>query len=427
MDMIQDNKSNVSEQVLRFVQLYSSIWWNANSDFPSFLQETSYLHKKNQEKETDKFINQFFNTIKLFPSGEEERMKWKKNMQDILNEFLDKTDLISNKDSDIIFNGSLIQATEDFVNESKSFNPNMELEDMGQALRNNWVMNIIQIIFGKTPKVTPSIFGYSMLYPYTDNYLDDEKISKEDKYKIGNSLEKRLSGHYIEPSNSYEGNIYKLVNRIEEQYDHKTHPEVFESIICIHNAQMKSLKQQGKLCGPYEKDILGMSIEKGGTSVLADAYLVNGTLAEKEASFFFGYGFLLQICDDLQDGKKDFEECHMTIISQMYGKWHLDYITNKLFNYIYEFINNADFFKYKNADDLKSLIFKNCIQLILFSTVNNRKMYSREYFNTIKKYFPYTVPYMRKIYSKVKKKYSSLNESYNGVDVEQILLYALKK
>jgi hypothetical protein len=61
----------------------------------------------------------------------------------------------------------------------------------------------------------------------------------------------------------------------------------------------------------YEKDILAMSIEKGGSSVLADAYLINGTLTEKEATFFFGYGVLLQICDDLQDGKKDLQEQHM--------------------------------------------------------------------------------------------------------------------
>ncbi len=29
--------------------------------------------------------------------------------------------------------------------------------------------------------ISDGIFGYSMLYPYSDNFLDDETISKEDK------------------------------------------------------------------------------------------------------------------------------------------------------------------------------------------------------------------------------------------------------
>jgi len=45
--------------------------------------------------------------------------------------------------------------------------------------------------------------------------------------------------------------------------------------------------------------------KKGGTSVLADGYLVNGEMTEEEALFAFGLGVALQLVDDLQDTSRD--------------------------------------------------------------------------------------------------------------------------
>lgn len=421
-----NNQLKVSKQVSEFVQLYSKMWWNTKAEFPTFLQEKSYSHKKNQERITDKFINQFFKAIEMFPPEEEKRKDWKHDMQLIINSFINNTDLISKKDKEILLNDELIHSTESFTNEVKKFNPDMDMTDISQALRNVWIMNIIQLLFGQKTQTTPSIFGYSMLYPYTDNYLDDTEISTEEKLKISEVFEKRLAGHKIEPSNNYEKGLFNLVSKIEEQYDRSCYPELFESLLCIHDAQRKSLKQQGRVSGPYDGDILGISMEKGGSSVLADGYLVNGTLTEKEAAFFFGYGVLLQMCDDLQDAEKDIQEQHMTIFSQLYQKWYFDDITSKLINFTYELINNVDCFKCENISNLKSLIQRNCIQLILFAVANNKKAYSRKYFEQIQRSLPYTPQYILKLNKKLKKKYLNMNESYNGVKTDEIMLYALK-
>jgi hypothetical protein len=45
--------------------------------------------------------------------------------------------------------------------------------------------------------------------------------------------------------------------------------------------------------------ILPISFFKGGTSVLADAFLVKGNLNIKEMHFAFAYGSFLQLLDDL--------------------------------------------------------------------------------------------------------------------------------
>lgn len=421
------NSDKLSRQVSEFVRLYSDVWWGVKSEFPKFTHETDYWYKRKKEKETDIFIESFVNEIKKFPSEGMKQRAWKQNVQILIDKFINNSNLVSEKDKEILLKDDLIQVTEDFIAEVKKFNTDINAEDIGQAMRNVWIMNLIQMLLGKSPKLTPSVFGYSMLYPYTDNYLDDTEISAEEKNRISDLFAKRLAGESVIPGNKYEESLFKLVEKIEGEYKRSSYPEVFESLLCIHNAQRKSLKQQGKLSSPYETDILGISIEKGGISVLADAYLVNGTLTEKQAAFFFGYGVLLQICDDLQDGTADYKDQHMTIISQLNRRWYLDNITNKLINFTYYIVDEMDVFNCENINELKTLICKNCINLILFAAAKNKIMYSRKYFKQIKKYFPYRTNYMTNLYKKLQKKYANIKESYNGVPTDQIIMYALKK
>lgn len=420
-------ESKVSKQVSRFVRTYSGAWWNAKADFPQLENETDYWHKKNQEKEMNRFMDQFVEAIEGFPAQDDERKQWKQSVQGIIDDFAGNSDLVFKDDAEILLDDDLIQVTKDFVDEVKKFDKDISVENIGQAIRNVWIMNIIQLLCSKKIELTPSIFAYSMLYPYTDNYLDDNKISTEEKVRISNKFERRLAGDKIKPANNYEESLFRLVEKIEEQYDRSSCHEVFESLLSINSAQKKSLQQQGNSCGPYENDILGISMEKGGTSVLADAYLVNGNLTEQEASFFFGYGVLLQICDDLQDGLQDFKDHHMTIISQLHKKWYLDNVTNKLINFTNDLVDSMDMFDCENLNELKAIIRRNCIQLILFAVASNKNMYSKKYFSKIKACFPYTACYMNHMRNRIKRKYSNMKESYNGVQTDQIILYGLSK
>ena len=418
-------KNIVTKQINGFTLQYSQIWWNTEKQSVPLVNSTSYWDKRKKEKETDEFIEAFVGCIENFPEKEKERRLWKEKVQGLIEEFTVKSELISKQDKNILLNQGLPKITEQFVSEAKSFNPNMKIEDIGQAMRNVWIMNIIQMLLGKKPEFTEAVFGYSMLYPYTDNYLDHTEISREEKIEISNRFEKRLKGEVVEANNPYEDSLFELVRRIEGQYNRIEYPEVFESLLGIHYGQKKSLFQQGRKSCPYDTDILGISIEKGGISVLADAYLVSGKLTEEEARFFFGYGVLLQICDDLQDAAEDLKNNHMTIVSQIAKKWPLDNITTGLINFTLKLIDSAECFHCENKDQLKELIRKNCIQLILFAIAKNKRLYSRKYFREVEGYFPYRNRYMNGFYKKLKKKYSNIQPSYGGMATEEIIMYAI--
>lgn len=417
----------VYKQEIAFSDYFSNIWWSTKKEFPKLNNKTSYWYKLKKERETNKFIDDFVKLIKKYSQDENKYELWQKEVKQLFHDFMNSSNLISKQDANILMNLALIQCTESFVNEARKFSSSMKLEDIGQAMRNVWIMNIIQMLLNKKIEFTPSIFAYSMLYPYTDNYLDDINISKEEKINISNRFEKRLIGEKIKFNNEYEKNLFDLVSRIESEYNRSKYKEVFESLLCIHRAQKKSLIQQDKKTGPYELDILGISFEKGGISVLADAYLVNGFLTQEQAEFFFGYGILLQICDDLQDALVDYKNGHMTIISQISKKWPLDNITNGLINFTFDLIDSAECFNCNNIKELKELIRKNCLLLILFAIGKNKNLYSKTYFKEIEQYFPYRTRYMNNFYKKLKKKYSNIKESYSGVPTEKIILDALKQ
>ncbi|SHH19315.1 hypothetical protein [Clostridium grantii] len=419
------NEVTFNTQFQELTYAYEEIWWSTNKQFPKLDNRTSFWDKKRKEFSTDRFIEDFLKNIKSFPENQQEKFKWRIEFQKLLNKFILEIGIISENDKEILLNKDLIKSTQDFINESKLFNEKMPMEDIGQALRNLWIINISQLLLSKKPEISPSIFGYSMLYPYTDNYLDDISISLENKKEFNNKLARRLKGELIKVNNDHEKQVFALVSMIESQYDRNEYSSIFHSLAMIHNAQRESVKQQHKKSTPYETDILGISLKKGGASVLTDAYLINGELNDKCKEFFFGYGFLLQLCDDLQDAKEDLKNGNMTMFSQIATKYPLDNITNGLINFIFDLLNNETCFKCENLEQLKTLIRKNCSLLTYFAIARNKSFYSTYYYKNIKAYFPYTDRYMNNLGKKMKNKFSKLEESYNGTKVEDILLYAL--
>lgn len=118
-----------------------------------------------------------------------------------------------------LLSSGIIEATKVFVSEAKSFDTDAKMEDIVQAVRNVWIMNITQLLLNKPVKCTPSVFSYSMLYPYTDNYIDNAYLDPNYKKAYNSRFEKRLSGEYIKPQDEYEIKIFALVEFIEKEYE----------------------------------------------------------------------------------------------------------------------------------------------------------------------------------------------------------------
>ena len=217
-------------------------------------------------------------------------------------------------ESELLSRPDLTRATEDFARQARSDDPELAAEDLGQALRNVWVIHFFQLLDAGEVRHTPASLGYSLLYPYTDNVLDDPSRSPEQKRERSRRLGLRLAGVALPPLDKAERRVFQQLDRIDGQFPRHRTPEVHLALQAIHRSQVASLRQQAN--EPLSEDeLLRLSIAKGGSSVLVDAYLVDGRPSAELARFAFVYGVALQLADDLQDVETDLEAGHQTLFT----------------------------------------------------------------------------------------------------------------
>lgn len=398
---------SVYSSVKQYTEKYSQMWNKTKPD-NSDLKEYTKLEKNYIKKQINESINEFTTQIKKIHN--QENTQWKNELKRLLNRRAKALLNIDNPEFEDFMISSFTEVAEVFIDSAKAFDKDIKMRDITQAIRNVWIMNMIQVIANKKISHTPSIFAYSMLYPYTDNYLDDTNISKEQKKDFNNRLDKRLKGESINPNSQNEEKIYSLISMIEKEYPRDEYSNVFDSILCIHAGQCKSLIQQNKTANPSKDDILSISVEKGGTSVLADAYLVCGNLDDELSDLMFGFGFVLQLIDDLQDAREDYENNHMTLFSQTLKEQKMDILTNKLINFT---INGLDFDCYQKSpylNDIKKLIIDNTLLLAFEAIWENRKCYTKSFIRKYKKYSPFDYRYIHKKMKKIKKELRNIEQ-----------------
>jgi hypothetical protein len=256
------------------------------------------------------------------------------------------------------------------------------------------VVHCIQLLLEKPVGLSPAILGYSLLYPWTDNYLDDPRLIQEAKLDFGRWLEQRLRSQGVAALDGHAADVGRLIGLIESSFRRDEFPEVYWSLQAIHRAQMASLAQQMGGRRLSELDLLRTTLRKGGTSVLTDACLVAGALSEQEGQFMFGFGVLLQLMDDLQDRQTDLANGHATLFAQPNGG-RLDGMTSKLWFLAQTLLGSCERFEAQKFQPVIALIRENCKLLILQAVARNDRFYSSVYANSLEVYSPFRFAFLK--------------------------------
>jgi hypothetical protein len=296
---------------------------------------------------------------------------------------------------DIILSHDFTEATKGFLTKARRFDPAIDSDDISQACRNVWVMNVLQCMLDLPVEVTPAVFAYSLLYPYTDNYLDDPEIPPEIKTAFNTRLSQRLAGEPVVAANSHEHIIFGLVGMIESQYERSHYRQVFDSLSAIHCAQKKSLRLIDHEASLSETDVLEISIEKGGASVLADGYLVAGSLTESQERFLFGYGAYLQLADDLQDVETDRDSGLLTVFANASAHSQLDAPTSRTYHFGNSVMDCLDCFGASNSSSLVDLMKRSVVLLLIGAAGLAERFYSESYIRELETYSPFHFSFLR--------------------------------
>ena len=231
----------------------------------------------------------------------------------------------------VLLDGGLSRVGSDLARQARAFDASVSASAIFQATRNAWAACGLQALLGRPMRLTPAIFAYSMLYPYTDNYLDDPRVDRPAKQGFGQRFGQRLAGQPVTAMNRHEETIWQLVGLIESEYSRTAAPAVYASLLAIHQAQQASLRLLRNAVS--EDEIARLSFAKGGCSVLADGYLAAGELSEAQQSFVYQWGVFLQLADDLQDITDDRRDGAVTLFTDAALRGPLDGVARRVLHF----------------------------------------------------------------------------------------------
>ena len=431
-DLINENNrsrfyyDSIIELMPKLINDFKDKWWETEDETYVFIKNYSLKEQREKEKQIKLFFEQITDHFLNYPYDLEAQNIWNIEFAIILENGISIFECLGLDRIINLLDNDFLMSTKRFIRRAKKFDESIDNEAIFQALRNVWIVNIIQKIGKQKVATTPSVYGYSMLYPVTDNFLDDDDIDKIYKKQIMNRFKERLEGNKLEASDLYEEKVFELVGSIEVEYKRDIYKNLYESLYAINNGQVKSLLQQKGDFGPYRKDILGISFEKGGSSVLADAYLALGELHYDEILFYFGYGIILQLADDLQDVTEDLNNKHMSIMSMQAGLYSLDKTVNQLINFTQNTLDEAKTFETEDQIEIKNIIFQSIQNLILFSAINSIEYFSKEYKEKLLKSIPFRKSFIDKLAKKWDKKKVLINDRFEGLPVLDIIFEALE-
>ena len=276
---------------------------------------------------------------------------------------------------------------------ARQFDPTLSKADIIQASRNAWTACGLQPLLGERVNLTPGIVGYSLLYPYSDNYLDSEGVSREAKLRFSRRFRERLRGDSGDAGNDREAAVWALVELVEEQYPRAAYPQVFDCLLAIHRAQEESLAQVRSACSVDE--LLRLSCAKGGTLVAADACLAQPWLTAEERGFAFDWGVLLQLGDDVQDVREDLLRGSVTLFSGAAARGErLDGLVRQLLNLSEQVSARLDRMPHGSAT-LKGLLRMSWRSLILMAVAESHAFFSTEFLAEAEGWSPFRFGFMR--------------------------------
>ena len=404
-----DKWFGASEMIGTLKDKYIKLWENTPDTFPAQQYQFSTMQQRARDAQMNTFADEVIILIKGFSGTDgEDSIRWGTALKRLI--YGCGTDIIGldGRSMRLLLEDGFSEVTSDFITEARMFDAGFGMDNNFQALRNVWIMNCIQKLMSFKVEITPSMQAYSMLYPYTDNYLDASFIPAAKKSHLNYRFERYLSGERLDAETTYENKLFKLVDMIERQYVRGQYPMVYMSLLGIQAAQSRSLLQHEGNKAESRSNILDISVEKGGTSVLADACLVKGSLSTEEASFAFGFGVMLQLLDDLQDAALDRSRGHNTIFSmQGAGGSHESY-TNRLINFTLRVLDEDTCFVSPDAVDIKKMMKKSIMFLLLGAVACNSSMYGRNYLHRLETCSPLSFQYLKSFYKKIEREYGKL-------------------
>jgi hypothetical protein len=379
-------------------------WRATPADLPRFGTPVSWRRQWSNARATRRLVNDLATRIEAYPSDDAARRIWREAVRRRLHAFGESRFAWPDGYRRLFVGDAFFESAAAFATRARAFDPSLPLDELWQALRNVWIGNSLQALRALPVSLTQGLFAYSMLYPVTDNVLDDAEMSAVAKRTFNDRLGRRLAGERLTARDAAEARAFALLAQIEDDRPRFRWPDVWAGIAEIHRAQVDSLRQHGAL---VEDELLELSVAKGGASVLADLYLIAPGVTPCEERFAFAYGVFLQLLDDLQDVGTDLAAEHHTLFTHAARNGVIDDLTTRLARFIDVTCGAAPHDGTREREDCIDLIRRNCLALIVGVIAEHPGRFSRAFRRSVEHQWPLGLRELRRLRRHAARRYQT--------------------
>ena len=211
----------IREDTKRSLEIIKTIWLKASDQFPVNLTEITSDQQISNEAYADQVSIDFHKQMNSIPRLPFRRKKWSKQTEVFLMEQLNKEQIIG------IHNAmepqeltAFYQELMEFARHARHFAPELSFGELGQAIRNYIVFAMFKVINRKpsdcnSTGYSNAGFGYSMLYPFTDNYIDTIANTISDKQEYNQLIRDTIEGKSVQFKDNYHKKTHLLLKAIE--------------------------------------------------------------------------------------------------------------------------------------------------------------------------------------------------------------------
>lgn len=283
-----------------------------------------------------------------------------------------------------------------FLKRTKEFDSNLSVAQIWQALRNYYIYGMITAMVCEKQTFHEAIMSFSLLYPYTDNYIDNPDISEKEKKAFNHMIYKTLCGEDISVTDDLQQKTKQCLISCLNYRNGSKFQEASELLLLMLDAQAESTEFMGTLSESDKIDwdkVLNMLAYKGGMSVLIDYFYSVPDMKENAIIFYLQFGLILQLADDIQDIQEDRESDMKTLYSQVDNVWQREQNLFRLMRF------TMDVFQQYNSENeqIRRFMLRNCMLLYEFAVLRSEEFFSEKLINEMEPYLPFHKDYARKL------------------------------
>ncbi len=337
-------------------------------------------------------------------------LRWKKATLPLLYRLILEAPLSGIRDA---FSGEtltqLSDCLEHFYRRAKNFSPSITQDELGQALRNYLVYLVFRVQNNLTPDLSDAIFGYSMLYPFTDNFLDAPEHTCADKRRYNRFIRDCIldacncspdGPDALKEPEEKTGMLIRFaaslpVSSRQEPFscseEAPTQASLRAGLLLMLEAQEESQRQSDSRLHLSESEIFSISLFKGGLSVLLDRFLTGAPLTQDDIIFYTGFGLLLQLADDLQDIASDKTEGSRTLFSVRSSIQEMDALLCRLYAYTDSLLASCPV----SNPEMNTFLHTCCFHLLSASAAGSGEFFSPKLLQRLEESFPVSFAFLK--------------------------------